>query len=442
MINSAIAEFIIPLIKTFRKFSAVAFNQRLIFPVSFFNLNTLIILLASILIYFDHTSLFEIFQSHFSLLSISITLATLLLGTVQSTLSGTGYESPQERKTGIIYARVSNKAQVEEGYSLPAQIDVLEKIARDEDIAVLKILEDGGKTGRNLNRENLWTILQYAEERKISILLVIEIDRIGRDSIETLYFMNRLKNCGVKIRTKDALIDLNKISDLITTTIKSLAAQIEINNLSERTQRGKIKKWKEKKWIRPEVPLGYERDDGWIKKIVQYTPLIKEVYEFFEKWRDYTKVTREINEKHRQSLKKSLTAAQIKRILSDPVYKGKPQYGNEVVDSPELAFIDEDTFARAQKIKVGIRKRYERIKNREVITVENIVEKIGYSFAEKVLRIAVLCECGHIMVKNGMRKFRDRWVYNYLCPECGKQRRIPTGRQVAQLNWEVSEGSS
>ncbi|MCK4814402.1 recombinase family protein, partial [bacterium] len=368
---------------------------------------------------------------------------TLLLGIFQSSLSPE-CESSQGSKVGIIYARVSTKAQAEEGYSLPAQIDMLKKIAERESIKVLKTLEDGGKTGRNLNRENLWKILQYAENRKISYLLVIEIDRIGRNSIENLYFMNLLKENGVKIRTKDGEIDLNKITDLITATIKSLASQIEINNLSERTQRGKIKKWKGKGWIRPKVPLGYETDNSWIKKISQYSQLIKDIYDLFERYGDYSKVQRTINKNFKELPKdRPLTVAQIKRILSDPVYIGKPQYGNEAVDSPELAFIDEYTVDKAQKIKEKIKKRHDRNKNKKVVTVEDIVERVGIGSAESVLPIAVLCtRCGNIMVKNGTRKVRNGWVYNYRCPACGKQSRIPTGKQLDELNWTNSGESS
>jgi hypothetical protein len=148
------------------------------------------------------------------------------------------------------------------------------------------------------------------------------------------------------------------------------------------------------------------------------------------------------NKKYKKLLNKPLTIAQVKRILRDPVYIGKPRYGEEIVDSSELRFIDADTFSRTQKIMKRIKKRSSGDKNKKIVAIESIIDRFGICYAEKRFKIGVLCPvCGKVMVKNGMRQIRRSgvWVYNYLCQACRKQVRIPSGKQLAQLDRDVGK---
>jgi predicted site-specific integrase-resolvase len=49
---------------------------------------------------------------------------------------------PGARRTGVIYARVSSKDQAEEGYSIPAQLELLRRYAVTKGITVLKEVTD------------------------------------------------------------------------------------------------------------------------------------------------------------------------------------------------------------------------------------------------------------------------------------------------------------
>jgi len=79
------------------------------------------------------------------------------------------------------------------------------------------------------------------------------------------------------------------------------------------------------KWNKP-IPLGYRpTPDGWIEKIPEFVPLVKEIFEQFLATKNYAEVARIVNAKYPELMKGDrLTPHQIKRILSDPVYCGKP----------------------------------------------------------------------------------------------------------------------
>lgn len=112
-------------------------------------------------------------------------------------------------------------------------------------------------TSKHLSK-NLQRILRLAEEGKITHLLVISLDRIGRNPIEALYFIYNLREMGVKIVTLDGEIDVHEIKDLCKAAIECLFAGIETRNLAERTQRGKEMSFRKKNWNKP-VPFGYVR---------------------------------------------------------------------------------------------------------------------------------------------------------------------------------------
>jgi len=358
-----------------------------------------------------------------------------MLGIFHSTLFTTANNSPRKNKVGVVYTRVSSKAQAEEGFSLQSQVDTMTQIANEMGIQLpFEPIVDPGVSGSNLKRENLEKILKLAEEGKITHILTIDIDRIGRNSIESQYYIHCLRELGVKIITRDGEIDLHRITDLVGVTIKSLVAQMESDSLVERTQRGKIQKFASKKWIKP-IPIGYKKCGDWLEKLPQYTPLIKDVYAFFIDVKNYTRVCNLINERYGQILDKTLRPAQIKRILSDSVYIGKPEYGGKPVDAPELAFMDQAIFDRAREIAEKIKSRY-RSANKKVVRVKDLVSKFGIHYSEKYLDIAILCpKCRTPMVKNGTKPTRGVWVNNYICPcsECKEQKQVPTGGQLDQF---------
>jgi len=352
----------------------------------------------------------------------------ILIGLSRSASNNNGKD-----RVGIIYARVSSKAQAEEGESLPSQIEVMTEIAKKDNIRLPfePIADD--VSGKNFRRRgNLERILKLAEENKITHLLSLDIHRIGRNPIENLYYIHRLRELGVKIRTKDEELDIHKITDLIITMIKSLAALMEVNALVERTQRGKIQKWKNKNWIKP-VPLGYEKDDSWIGKDLQKASLIKDIWTF-RGGESYGGFCRMINKKYSPLLDSPLKPSQLKRMLRDPVYVGKPKYAGVTVDAPELAFVDQATFDEVQRAleKKSRRRNYE---DKKFVEAKDLVNMFGVHYAERVLgdEIAWIC-CGKPMVKNGPKKVGNVWVHNYLCQECKAQKPRPLARQLSHFN--------
>ncbi|RCX17234.1 resolvase-like protein [Anaerobacterium chartisolvens] len=68
-------------------------------------------------------------------------------------------------KTATIYVRVSTEEQAREGYSIPAQIEVLSQYCRLYNINIYKVYKDLGISGKpTANRHDLQQLLEDSEK--------------------------------------------------------------------------------------------------------------------------------------------------------------------------------------------------------------------------------------------------------------------------------------
>lgn len=336
----------------------------------------------------------------------------------------------KEEKIGIIYVRVSSKKQAEEGYSLNTSIDKLNYKAIEFGIKMpYDPITDVVSTKNHIS-SRLIEILNLAEERKITHLLVIRLDRIGRNPVESLYFVYRLRELGVKIVTEDGEIDVHDIRDLCKAALECLFARMELYYIVERTQ-GTIKKnFQDGKWNQ-HIPVGYKKDGKWVSKKPYYKQVIEELHTLYQRGEEKTKIQKHINEKFSDVLDEPIKYHQIDRILEDPIYIGKPSCKDVVVEDPNLQFIDEEKFNKTKNLLKEKKSKGKRKKEETINIEEDLLKKVGYHYTTKHLPIAVLCdECGRPMTKtNGPRKIGDIYRDNYLC-QCGRQQTVPTAHQL------------
>jgi len=348
-----------------------------------------------------------------------------------------GHLEPFEKREGIgvaLYLRVSTDRQAEKGFSLQDQEERLMGEARERLKAtrIYKIV-DAGESGTDFTRRGLNEILELAREGKIQYVLVTSLDRIGRDLIESLDYVRKLCNLGVKIVAAGAEADIATEEGLMKATIELLWAELDNKKRTRNSIAGRIQSFKARHWGRS-VPKGYrKREDSWIEKEAGWGPVIKDIFDFFLRKRNYQAVRKLIDKKYQDVLPTPLTRHHITRILRDCVYAGRPEYAGKVtVEDPNLVYVDSETFEKAQKLAGLIHRRYSR-KRKD--TLKDLVKEYGPDVLEFIPNIAVLCpNCQGAMVKNGSPESIGEWtIHNYLCRKDGTQRRVPTKRQMRKI---------
>ena len=241
-----------------------------------------------------------------------------------------------------LYVRVSTDAQYEEGYSVDAQKEKLEAYCKLKDIDDYDFYVDGGWTGSNIHRPEMERMIEDIKENKISTVIVYKLDRLSRSQKDTIFLLEDVfipHNCN--------FISLNENFDTTTPYgkamigILSVFAQLERENIRERTRMGMYERVKSGLWMGGgRVPFGYDYDKE--KNILvpnEHAEDVKKIYNLYLQGYSPNKLSEMFdvaNDTH------------ISHILDRITYIGKINYRGEILDGLHEPIIDEDTWNKVQ----------------------------------------------------------------------------------------------
>jgi DNA invertase Pin-like site-specific DNA recombinase len=185
-------------------------------------------------------------------------------------------------QTGVIYARVSSKDQEKEGFSIPAQLDLLRSYAAAHGIIIAQEFVDV-ETAKAAGRTAFGEMIALLKKTKTCrIVLVEKTDRLYRNLRDWV----TIDELGLEIhlvKENAVLSPESRSSEKFMHGIQVLMARNYILNLGEETKKGQREKAKQGIW--PSfAPLGYLNvvgPDG-KRTIVPdpvLAPVIKRMYE-------------------------------------------------------------------------------------------------------------------------------------------------------------------
>ncbi|MDR1703364.1 MAG: recombinase family protein [Clostridiales bacterium] len=161
-----------------------------------------------------------------------------------------------------IYIRVSTEAQREEGYSIDAQKEMLAAHCVSKNIKDYEFYIDGGYTGSNIDRPELKRLIGDVKNGLVSTVLVYKLDRLSRSQKDTLYLIEDVFNPhGVDFISLNESMDTSTPLGRLMLGILSAFAQLERENIRERTRMGMKERVKSGLWMGGgRVPFGYDYD--------------------------------------------------------------------------------------------------------------------------------------------------------------------------------------
>ena len=152
----------------------------------------------------------------------------------------------KDKKTAIIYARVSSSGSLESRQSTERQVIDLTDYANRNSMTISKTFEEhisGAK--RNEERAVLTECIEYAISNRVDVILFSELSRCGRAVWEVLDTIRTLKDNGINAYFQKEGLSLfsedgrENIYLAIMISVLSSASQIESENLIFRLKSGR-----------------------------------------------------------------------------------------------------------------------------------------------------------------------------------------------------------
>ncbi len=255
-----------------------------------------------------------------------------------------------------LYIRVSSQEQTE-GYSIGEQTDRLKKYCEAMDWSIYKIYVDPGYSGGNTDRPGLTELIKDVETGEIDKVVVYKLDRLSRSQKDTLLLIEDvfLKN-GTDFVSMNENFDTSTPFGRAMIGILAVFAQLEREQIKERTVMGKEARAKEGKWGGgPTEPVGYIYDIANDKLILdEYEAMqVREAVDLFLKGTPLRTICTLFEEKGYKYKKHGGKTGEwdpkrLRYVFASKTYLGYIRYRGEWFKGDHEPIIDQETFDRLQ----------------------------------------------------------------------------------------------
>ncbi len=270
-----------------------------------------------------------------------------------------------------IYTRVSTDMQVEEGFSLDAQLDRLKSYCDSQDWSIVGIYTDEGQSAKTTNRPELQRMLNDIVVQKIDVVLVYKLDRLTRNVLDLYELMQTFDKHNVGFKSATEVFDTTTAMGRLFITIVAALAQWERENLAERVRMGQMEMAKQGKKPGGSIPFGYNSHNG--KLVINHaqSEVVRGIFSRFLSGQGSKRILAWLNSENNPQLapNKRWTFTALKYLLDNPVYAGYIRYGHRgnlyrqhrpieaiIQESDHEPIITKEQFERVKQIRAS-RKR-------------------------------------------------------------------------------------
>ena len=294
--------------------------------------------------------------------------------------------SEVEGDRALILVRVSSASQ-SNNTSKDNQLESLQNTVKQINGTTVRILK-GEESAAEIERSQLNTALEMAEDDEYDILMVYEFDRLSRaDPWDTVRYLHDLQQSGITLYCDSyGFIDWDDPSDFETLARETVFANRWLNRLRRGRVEGVKRKLKAGKWpFGGEPPVGYYTDgENNFKLDDRYTELIQEIYQIYRETENKSETHRQVNTKLQEAGLGKISYPQVGTILTSRLVIGQLEYAGEVVTTnSELQVIDKSLFQEVQALLSEQGARSESVSKPDFL--QAAVERFGTDFVMRLI---------------------------------------------------------
>ena len=246
-------------------------------------------------------------------------------------------------KKVVAYLRVSTDAQTEK-YGLDLQKSAIVQKANTDNVCIAEWYVDGGYSGSTLERPDMQRLITDVKADKISKIYVFKLDRLSRDTIDTLTLLNRVfPQHNAKVVSVNENIGTETPDDRFMLGIHAEFAEHERAVFFQRTRAGRAERAKKGLWVGgATVPYGYyyDRNDGTLHPVPEQAEKVRKVFDMYISGESCAKICAKLG---------LSTERLVRNIVARRAYTGKVKHLAEYYDGLHEPLISEETFEKAQQ---------------------------------------------------------------------------------------------
>ena len=337
-----------------------------------------------------------------------------------------------------LYIRLSVEFNGKRGDSLETQRQIMEAYAAlCPDLEIVEVYTDNGITGRTFEREAFQRMLADVEAGKINCIMVKDLSRLGRNTIDTGYYIEKYFPLhGVRFIAVNDQFDSeygeNSGNHLIV-PLKNMINEAYAADISKKVRAQQNQAMRDGEFVGGRPPYGYRKDPDNCHRLLvneDTAPIVRQIFQWTVDGVPLNVIVKQLNESgvmtpgyYLASIglitsKKLMGSGKwqtwtVGKILADQVYTGDMVQGKHtnvghkqvltkpvdwiVVRNTHEPLVSREVFAKAQAVREQMASKYTR------------TMKVPYS--ENILRGRVFCaHCG----KN-LHRQRSHGRYFYRC---------------------------
>lgn len=302
-----------------------------------------------------------------------------------------------------LYVRVSTLEQAEEGYSIAEQEAKLRAYCSAMGYTVYNVHIDPGYSGASLDRPGIKKVISDVRAGKVRKVIVWKLDRLSRSQKDTMVMLE-----DVFLENRCDFVSLLESFDTSTPFGRAIVgllavfAQLERENIKERTAMGRQARIKKGYFHGSHAPLGYQFKSGCNDLVIdEYSAnMVREVYRLFLSGGSINGIASHMIGKY-GSNRYEWNNTSVRRILRNPVYMGNVTLGDKIYEGIHESIISESEFYMAAAI----------LEHNKSLDKRNYSYSTGQFKADNLLTGLLFCgDCGARMYARKVSKNKKKYI--------------------------------
>lgn len=233
-----------------------------------------------------------------------------------------------------IYSRKSKFS--EKGESVENQIQMCKEYLHMNynNIEDVRIYEDEGFSGSNINRPEFKKLIIDAKENKFSVLICYRLDRISRNVADFSNTIEALQKLNIDFVSIKEQFDTSSPMGRAMMNIAAVFAQLERETIAERIKDNMLELSKTGRWLGGTAPLGYKsqaieyvNEDGKNKKMFKLSEIpeemktVKLIYKLYLEKKGFSAVATYLcKNRYKGKNGGEFSRGTVEQIIINPVY--------------------------------------------------------------------------------------------------------------------------